>query len=519
MTTPMPERRAEDADIALLSEGTYPFVRGGVASWTDQLIRAFPHYRFAVIFLGGNPSQYTGLQFELPDNVVHLETVYVHGPQKKPPITPIKGDGPLMTFMKELHASFKDLGPKLFGERPIDTMFPCLLERHEDLHREFLYSESSWEYLREEYRLKCPDTSFVDYFWTVRSMHQPIWILACLAARLIPARVYHSISTGYAGFLGALLRHRTQRPFILTEHGIYTKERKIDLFKAQWEAQKEFATDQEIAASTYLRDLWVRFFEVLGKLAYDAADPILSIYEANRQVQMRDGAAAERTRVIPNGIDIRWLAPLRAKRPPSPPPILCLLGRVVPIKDTSTFIRAMRTVVNRLPQAEGWIVGTVDEDRDYAEECQNLVETLGLSGKVKFLGHRKIDECLPKIGLLVLSSISEGLPLVILEGFAAGVPAVSTDVGACRQLIYGAGEEENDVGAAGDVVGLANPTALAEAALRLLTDPTKWREAQAVAIRRVETFYSQDRMIASYRHVYEEALAPWPASALSSAKS
>jgi glycosyltransferase involved in cell wall biosynthesis len=516
---PVPVRRADDADIALLLEGTYPFVRGGVSNWTDQLIKAFPDYRFAVVFLGGHPNEYKGLQFELPDNVVHLETVFVHGPQEKPPVAAMKGDGPLMAFLKELHAGFKDLGPKLFGDRPIDAMFPLLLERHEDLHREFLYSETSWAYQRELYLQQCPNVPFVEYFWTVRSMHQPFWILARLAADLIPARVYHSVSTGYAGFLGALLQHRTQRPFILTEHGIYTKERKIDLFKAQWEAHKELATDQEIGASAYLRDLWVRFFEVLGKLTYDVADPILSIYEANRQIQMRDGAAAERTRVIPNGIDVRRLATLRAKRPDAPPPILCLLGRVVPIKDTSTFIRAMRTVVSRVPEAEGWIVGTVEEDEEYAEECRDLVETLGLKGKVKFLGHKKIDDVLPKVGLLILSSISEGLPLVILEGFAAGVPAVSTDVGACRQLIYGSGEEDGDEGAAGEVVGLADPTALAEAALRLLTDPAKWRAAQAVAIHRVEAFYSQERMIASYRAVYEEALSSWPASALSSAKS
>jgi glycosyltransferase involved in cell wall biosynthesis len=515
----IPERRAAEADIALLLEGTYPFVRGGVASWTDQLIRAFPEYRFAVIFLGGTPDQYKGLQYELPDNVVYLEAVFVHGPQEKPPVESLRGDPVLMALMKDLHASFKDLGPKLFGDRPIDTMFPMLLSDHREIHRQFLYSERSWEYQRELYQSKCPDTSFVDYFWTVRSMHQPIWVLAGLAERMIPARAYHSISTGYAGFLGALLRHRTNRPFILTEHGIYTKERRIDLFKAQWQAHKEFATDAEIAASSYLRDLWVRFFEVLGKLTYDVADPILSIFEVNRRVQMRDGAAAERTRVIPNGIDVTRLSALRAKRPAAPPPILCLLGRVVPIKDTSTFIRAMRTVVNRLPQAEGWIVGTIEEDREYAEECQHLVETLGLTGKVKFLGHQKVDDILPKIGLLVLSSISEGLPLVILEGFAAGVPAVSTDVGACRQLIHGMEEEEDDAGSAGEVVGLANPSALAEAALRLLTDPAKWRAAQAVAIRRVEALYSEERMIASYRAVYEEALASWPASALSSGKS
>ncbi len=46
--------------------------------------------------------------------------------------------------------------------------------------------------------------------------------------------MYHTISTGYAGFLGAMLKRRTGKPLLLSEHGIYTKERKIDLFQSEW---------------------------------------------------------------------------------------------------------------------------------------------------------------------------------------------------------------------------------------------------------------------------------------------
>lgn len=186
--------------------------------------------------------------------------------------------------------------------------------------------------------------------------------------------------------------------------------------------------------------------------------------------------------------------------------MLCLLGRVVPIKDIKTFIRAMRIVVNRLPEAEGWIVGPTDEDPEYAQECRDLAESLGLEHSVKFLGFRKITEILPKVGLLVLSSISEGLPLVVLEGYAAGVPVVSTDVGSCRQLIFGQGAEDEALGASGDIVRIADPQALAEASLRLLQDPARWRSAQAAAIRRVERFYTQEQMFASYRDIYARAL-------------
>jgi glycosyltransferase involved in cell wall biosynthesis len=113
---------------------------------------------------------------------------------------------------------------------------------------------------------------------------------------------------------------------------------------------------------------------------------------------------------------------------------------------------------------------------------------------------------MPKLGLIVLSSISEALPLVILEGYAAGVPCVATDVGSCRQLVFGLGEEDEALGAAGDIVRIADATALAEASVKLLSDPARWAAAQAAGMRRVERFYTQERMFGQYRTLYEGAL-------------
>jgi glycosyltransferase involved in cell wall biosynthesis len=172
-----------------------------------------------------------------------------------------------------------------------------------------------------------------------------------------------------------------------------------------------------------------------------------------------------------------------------------------------TFIRAMRRVLNQMPEAEGWIAGPEDEDPDYAEECRNLAVSLGVAERVKFLGFQKVEELLPKIGLIILSSISEALPLVILEGYAAGVPAVSTDVGSCRQLIEGLDAEDRALGHSGAVVNIADPQALADAALTLLADPVAWRSASAAGIARVERYYTDDLMFAHYRRVYAGALA------------
>ena len=198
---------------------------------------------------------------------------------------------------------------------------------------------------------------------------------------------------------------------------------------------------------------------------------------------------------------------MRAARPDQVPHVVCLIGRVVPIKDIKTFIRAMLTVLHSLPDAEAWIAGPDDEDQAYADECRHLVESLGLKHKIKFLGMQNVTTLLPRIGLVVLSSISEALPLVVLEGFAAGVPAVTTDVGACQQLIHGLPGEDAALGCAGAVVPIANPGALARQMLALLQDEVLWLAAQQAGIARVERFYTQQQMVADYRELYLDILS------------
>jgi glycosyltransferase involved in cell wall biosynthesis len=497
---------ASEADIALILEGTFPYVAGGVSSWVNQIIRGFPEYRFAIIFLGSQVEHYGDMKYALPDNVVHLETHYLYSLKSAAPIQPTPGDPHTFELMAKMHQYFRDPQQHCEHAGLFRQIVPEMQPHGKASLGQFLYSKESWEYIKMQYRQHCTDPSFVDYFLSVRSMHAPIWMLASIVENFIPVRAYHTVSTGYAGLLGALLKAKTGQPLILSEHGIYTKERKIDLFAAEWIKDNRNLFQHNSTEVSYFRQMWIRFFQAIGKQCYDQADHIVALFEANRLRQIEDGAASERTRNIPNGIDVARFAPLRNQRPACTPPIMCLIGRVVPIKDIKTFIRAMCTVVNRLPEAEGWIAGPEDEDPGYVEECRQLIKALGMTGKVKFLGFQHLTELLPKIGLGVLSSISEGLPLVMLEGFAAGVPAVATDVGSCRQLIFGLDAEDQALGAAGDVVGIADPQALAEASLKLLTDQAAWQAASQAAIRRVETYYTQGQMFASYRNIYERAV-------------
>ncbi len=492
----------ETADVTMLLEGTYPFVSGGVSSWVHQIIRGLPEIKFALCFLGGAPEQYEKIRYELPKNVVHLEEHFLAEVPRFQRLLGVPGDARFYEESAKLHDDLALRAARL--PETLDKIVAQLLTdpaRHEN---DFLFSEAAWHQICERYERSSQERSFLEYFWTVRSMHAPLFKMARVAAALPPSRSFHVISTGFAGFLGMLARTKRKRPLILTEHGIYAKERRIELLQASW--IKDDERPEDAGGIGFFRGMWIRFFEALARMSYAAATPIIALYNGNRERQIRDGAPVERTRVVPNGIDLERFAALREKRPATPPKVLGLIGRVVPIKDIKTFIRALRVAASQMPEIEGWIIGPEDEDKTYAEECHHLVKSLELEKTVKFLGFQNVLEILPKLGLNVLTSISEAQPLVVLEGFAAGVPCVSTDVGCVRELMQGVEAEDKALGSAGTVVGIANPEATARAAIELLSDHGRWKKAQEAGIARVERFYTQKQMLDRYGAIYETAL-------------
>ena len=238
---------AKSCDIMLLLEGTFPYVSGGVSSWVDQIIRGFPEISFGVCFLGSRREDYGDMRYRLPPNVVHLECHYIHDLHDAPAPRMHAGDAATFETVTEFHSCMREGGEGGedgngsnggHGAARARELFARLLPELSPGGKldeaAFLHSRASWDYTTAQYREFCTDPSFVDYFWTIRIMHAPIWRMVRVARNLIPARCYHTVSTGYAGFLGAILKAYTGRPLLLSEHGIYTKERKIDLFQSEW---------------------------------------------------------------------------------------------------------------------------------------------------------------------------------------------------------------------------------------------------------------------------------------------
>jgi glycosyltransferase involved in cell wall biosynthesis len=180
-----------------------------------------------------------------------------------------------------------------------------------------------------------------------------------------------------------------------------------------------------------------------------------------------------------------------------------LIGRVVPIKDIKSFISAAAILRRQFPNLRAQVLGPTDEDPGYADECRELVRELDLGDCVEFLGVVNILEYLPHIHVVVLSSLSEAQPLSLLEAGAAGVPCVATDVGACREILEGAHDEQPPLGAGGFVTSLVAPAEIAAAAKRLLEDEALRRRMGETLRRRVIKHYESAQASSNYCSLYE----------------
>lgn len=496
----------ERADVALVLEGTYPFIHGGVSSWIHQIIGGLPEIRFAIIFIGDRKQNYPEMKYKLPQNVVHLGCFFIMEQMDAPEPKARKGKQKTFDQIRAMHEGFQ-CPHSIDSGQVIGDVLKRLMDNQSIADKDFLYSQQAWSFISEQYQKNTGDSSFLNYFWTIRAMHAPVFTLLKVLDQVPDASVYHTLSTGYAGLFSVMIHHIKKRRVILTEHGIYTKERKIELSQVDWiNDAEELLVSGLNEDFSYIRKLWIRFFESVGKLTYNTADPIITLTEGNRRRQIADGADPAKVAVVPNGVDLDQFKKVRESRPKTPPLVVGFIGRVVSIKDVKTFLRAMRTVSDHLPGVQGWIIGGEDEDPGYASECRDLVSSLDLEQTIIYKGFCNVVEVMANIGVVVLSSISEGLPLVTLEAFAGGRPVVATDVGACRELIEGGTSEDQALGKAGAVVNIADSEALANKMIHFLTDSEDWQQASNVAQIRVANYYSQDDLFTRYQKIYRELL-------------
>ena len=145
-------------------------------------------------------------------------------------------------------------------------------------------------------------------------------------------------------------------------------------------------------------------------------------------------------------------------------------------------------------------MGPTEEDEIYAQECFELVEVLHVPD-VHFTGRVDVHQYLGRMDFTILTSISEGMPLTILESYAAKKPVIATDVGNCRGLIYG---ESDDYGVAGILTHIMNVSEIAGAMIKLAENPQLVKEMGEIGYKRVVKSYQIEQMKENYKGIYKE---------------
>lgn len=479
------------ADVCLILEGTYPYVSGGVSTWTHELIGRQSHLNFHIISILPKEGD-VEMKYELPANVIGFSTVRL---QHLPMLT-----SPKQMDMQQFHAPLSHITTGKATLHDLQLLINALHYKGiKPSEAQLLDSEASFALLTQMYEASFDENSFLDYFWSWRAIAGSLYSI--MLADIPQAKTYHALSTGYAGLLAARAKMETGRPMMITEHGIYTNERRIEIASADW-LEEAFVRSLSIDSGRLsLRDLWIDTFTNYSRIAYEAADEILTLYEGNQDAQLMDGADVNKMKVIPNGVDVQRYSAIRPSTHDRP--TIALIGRVVPIKDVKSYLRACASLREHIPDLRAYVMGPTDEDEKYYAECLEVVTHLGLDGTVEFTGQVQIDEYLGEIDVIVISSISEAQPLVILEAGAAGIPCVSTDVGACREMLEGHPSEAPALGHGGEIVPLSNPTAIANALLRLLSDRHHYADCSAAMRQRVATYYTKEKQHASYKALYD----------------
>jgi glycosyltransferase involved in cell wall biosynthesis len=493
-----------DGDVALILEGTYPYVMGGVSTWVHQILGAYPERRFSLIYIGAAPGANLKPVYTVPPNVTGIHEVYCRGTEKlgRPGSLRIAAPPPRRTPSRVLAAL-----RRIHLGNEVDDQLLADLGAGDLTIPEFLHGDPAFELLRELYAKLCPEAPFMDFFWHLRAMHIPL--LRMLAAPVPQVGVYHAVSTGYAGVIGALASLRTGRPFVVTEHGLYHREREMELARATWISDLDLS-QLGSARPSPLRRLWAHYFRMLSKIAYHKADLLVTLSEANRAKQLADGADPKKIIVVPNGVKV--IEPVAAPEPNPGEPVgdglspprkvrIGFVGRIVPIKDVLTLVRAVG-IARETVDFEMWMIGPENEDQTYANRCHDLVSQLGLDETFKFLGSQPMAQMYPQLDVVLLTSLSEGQPLVILEAYAHGIPVIATDVGACRELCEGGDDVDRSLGPSGICTRAANPRETAAAITRLVKDPALRARMGKAARARVQSRYQFQQVVSSYESLY-----------------
>jgi glycosyltransferase involved in cell wall biosynthesis len=478
--------------IAFVSEGTYPFALGGVSTWCDQLIRGMPGYRWEMVALTVDGSEQP--IWPLPPNLDAVRSIPLWGscPSRQHGRSPrrrrvspeeeacLSSYGALLRAMLAQHSLRSD-GAAIEHSR-------FLLALH-GMHEYASAGGDLCRLLTGNAGLELLVTAWRETHKTSLSLAEALQAADLIAHMLRPLAwppvecdVVHSSMNGLSMLVAMTAKWRYGTPIVMSEHGVYLRERYLEqVDPASFPGQ--------------VHEVMLAFHRTLAATGCLIADALAPHSRYNSRWQLVIGSDPDRIWTMYNGVAPEQY-PVAEQEPDRP--TIVFMGRINPLKDIHTLIRAFHSVRAEVPDALLRIFGsTPAADIGYQQSCRRLIEELGLGDSVVLEGNVETPVTAYHAATIVaLTSISEGFPVVILEAMACGRPIVCTNVGGVAEAVADAGI----------VVAPRDPRAVARACVTLLADDELRSRMAKAARARVLELFTLDRSIAAYEQVYESVI-------------
>lgn len=465
--------------ICLITEGSYPYILGGVSSWINNFISNSKEYEFIIYSISSGLKSDNTFKYKIPSNVIEIKDIFLGEINVSKCKT-----GKEYNLSKEDKDILKDL--LLSKNVNWSGIFEFFKENKFKKIGEFFMSKDFYGIVMEAYKEKYPFTPFTEFLWNIRSMYVTLFYL--LMQDIPKADIYHSVCTGYSGVLASYGKYLYDSPFILSEHGIYTREREEEIIKSTW-------------IKPYHKELWIDFFMSLSKCAYEDSDIVTSLFLDSKKAQVRLGCQEDKIQIIPNGVDIKAYEGIKGKDNNHVINIGAIV-RIVPIKDIKTMLLSFKIVKEKILNTKYYIMGPIEENKEYYEECIKLIEEFDIKD-VEITGSVNVKDYIGKMDMLVLTSISEGQPLAVIEGMLAKKPHVCTNVGHCRGLLQG---DEDDYGLNGFIEHVTDYIGIANSIIKLAKDEKLRNIFGNNGYKRVCKFYDRKNMLDNYKKIYNKCL-------------
>jgi glycosyltransferase involved in cell wall biosynthesis len=235
------------------------------------------------------------------------------------------------------------------------------------------------------------------------------------------------------------------------------------------------------------------YLSTIGKFTLKCADRIISYTEVEKETLSNLGIDKKKIKVIPNGVDTKLFLPME-KQGNNITRILWV-GRFVPGKGVEYLIGAFNSLVKEYPDLKLLMIG----EGPLKENIEQKVHDLGLTESISikmFVPNFELPIIYQSSDVFVLPSLSEGVPRVILEAMACGIPIVCTELPQLTDIVKGCGL----------LVPLMDSQALAEATSKIISDTELVRKFGEKGRAKVVKDHSWENIVKKTIGLYEELI-------------